>query len=248
VAQLRQLALSDLPDLMALSISVGWNQVEDDWRRLLMLEPEGCFGIEEGGRVCASATALTYGRELAWIGMVLTLPDSRGRGFATRLLKHCLEYCGTRGVKCIKLDATDLGRPVYEKLGFVEEYIVERWKGTLAAAEKQKFEHDPALDREAFGADRSALLASVGMCRPGRVASFVGPIVTRTSAEARERVVHCGLEGTVFWDLPHSNPAALELARSLGFAQARRLWRMRRGAPISERPEYVYALAGFEFG
>lgn len=233
---------------MALSISANWNQLEEDWERMLRLEPEGCFGIEEAGRVCASATAVTYGPELAWIGMVLTLPDSRGRGFATRLLKQCLEFCAARSVACVKLDATDLGRPVYEKLGFQEEYVVERWKGSLDPAEERRFEHDMELDRQAFGAERSALLASVGICRAGRVASYVGPIVTKTTAEARERVLHCGLSGPVFWDLSHANPAALQLAESLGFAPARRLWRMRRGAPIDENPEYVFALAGFEFG
>ena len=25
------------------------------------------------------------------------------------------------------------------------------------------------------------------------------------------------------------------------------IWRMRKGAPIEERPEFIYALAGFEY-
>lgn len=239
---------ADLADLMALSTAVGWNQVEADWRRMLELEPEGCFGVAAEGRVAASATVITYGRELAWIGMVLTLPEYRGRGFATQLMQKCLDYCDGKNVKTVKLDATDLGRPVYEKFGFVEEYVVERWKGTLEGGARRELAHDFELDRAAFGADRRALLERVGFSRAGRVASYAGPVVCRTTEEARERILHGGAAGLTFWDLPLVNAAAVRLAEELGFAPARRLWRMRRGAAIEERPEFVYALAGFEFG
>lgn len=233
---------------MALSTVVGWNQVEADWRRLLELEPAGCFGIEADGRVAASATVVTYGRELAWIGMVLTLPEYRGRGFATQLMQRCLDYCDAGRVRTVKLDATDLGRPVYEKLGFVEEYVVERWKGTLEGGQRRAFEHDYELDHLAFGADRRALLERVGFSRPGRVAAFAGPVVCRTAEQARERIEHGGAAGLTFWDLPLINPEAVRLAGEMGFAPARRLWRMRRGPAIEERPEFAYAMAGFEYG
>ncbi len=233
---------------MTLSTAVGWNQLEEDWLRILDLEPAGCYGVEEDGRIVASATAFTYGRELAWIGMVLTLPEYRGRGFARQMMESTIAYCDARGVATIKLDATDLGRPVYEKFGFVEEYVVERWKGTLPGAEKRDFTRDWALDRIAFGADRHKLLERTGFSRGGRLASYAGPVVCRTVEEAREQILHGGASGTVFWDLPLVNEPAVDLAKELGFAPVRRLWRMRRGAAIEEKPEFVFALAGFEFG
>jgi GNAT superfamily N-acetyltransferase len=241
----RPLTRDDLPDLLSLSLSANWNHLEADWRRLLDLAPGSCWGIEGDGHIVASATAISYGRALAWIGMVLTLPEWRGRGFASTLLRHLMDRLD---VATLKLDATGAGHPVYEKLGFVDEAVVERWVGTLAPAPARTFPLDLALDREAFGADRAALLKCLGLGRPGRVAGFVGPIVARTVDEARERVLACGAAGRVFWDVPLANPQAVELARGLGFQSTRRLWRMRKGAPITERPEYVYALAGFELG
>lgn len=245
MAVLRALTEADLPHLLDLSLSAHWNQLEQDWRNLLRLAPEGCFGIEEDGRVTACATGVTYANELAWIGMVLTLPDYRGRGHASKLMQHLLNVLD---VPCIKLDATDLGRPVYEKFGFVEEYVVERWKGQLPLAPAVQQAPDLALDREAFGAGRAALLEVLGTSRPGRVANYVGPLVCRTREEARSRVLSSGASGTVFWDIPLPNMQAVELATQLGFAPVRRLWRMRRGTPIQERPDLVYALAGFEWG
>lgn len=233
---------------MELSIAVNWNQLPADWERVLHLEPEGCFCMEEDGRVVATATAVTYGRDLAWIGMVLTLEAYRGRGFGGRLMGACLEYCERCGVGCVKLDATDMGRPLYERLGFVEESVVARWHGELPELPVRDFEPDLALDRLAFGADRSALLAVLGASRAGRVASYVGPMVARSYDDARQRVLHAGASGATYWDIPETNGQAPELARELGFKPVRKLWRMRKGTPIEERPEFIYALAGFEFG
>jgi len=242
------LSETHLPDLLRLSAAAGWNQTEDDWRRLLALEPRGCFGIEADGAIVASATVIAYGEALAWIGMVLTLPEYRGRGFATLLMRRCLEFCDARGIRTVKLDATEMGRPVYARLGFEDEYEVQRRSGTLPPAEPRRPEFDWELDRLAFGADRRRLLEKTGDARPGRVAAYIGPVAARTVAEAREIILHCGLSGPCFWDVPTANPAALELAESLGFQPVRRLVRMRRGPAIAERPEYVFALAGFEYG
>ncbi|MEJ7608085.1 MAG: hypothetical protein WKF37_17910 [Bryobacteraceae bacterium] len=71
---MRLLTKQDIRSMMALKNSAGWNQTEDDLRRVLRLQPDGCFGIEMEGRLAASASVVCYGSELAWIGMVLTLP------------------------------------------------------------------------------------------------------------------------------------------------------------------------------
>lgn len=245
---LRALTHRDVDTAMELSSAANWNQLPADWLRLLELEPGGCFCIDVDGRVVSTATVVTYHRRLAWIGMVLTSPGWRGRGFAARLMEACLDYCRLREVACVKLDATDMGRPLYAKLGFVEESLVERWRGELPLLPRRDFPADLELDALAFGADRQALLQRLGSSRPGRLAGFVGPIVARNYEDARERVLHSGISGPAFWDIPESNVVAWELAHELGFAPVRKLWRMRKGAPIEERPEFVYALAGFEFG
>ena len=90
----------------------GWNQTRNDWQRLLAHEPRGCFVAEWNGALAGTATTTCYGTDLAWIGMVLVHPDYRRRGIGTALLQQCLDYLSGRGVRCIKLDATPLGRPV----------------------------------------------------------------------------------------------------------------------------------------
>src|ERR1700722_11734730 len=116
-----------LPDLLDLSTGAGWNQTAADWLALMTDSPEGCIGIACDGRIVATTTLVTYEKRLAWIGMVLTHPNYCRRGFARKLVSRAVEMAHEREVRTIKLDATDLGRPLYLSLGFRDEQPVERW-------------------------------------------------------------------------------------------------------------------------
>ena len=119
--KLRLLHAADLAAVMELSRLAGWNQTIDDWQTLLRLDPLGCFGIEVDDRIVATTTLLCYGTRLAWIGMVLTMPDYRRLGFAQRLVQAALQRSAALKIASVKLDATPEGRPLYEKLGFQTE-------------------------------------------------------------------------------------------------------------------------------
>lgn len=269
---LRLLRPTDLADAMHLKESAGWNQTEDDWLRLMHVEPQGCFAVEVGNRVVATTTAICYGDDLAWIGMVLTLPEHRGRGYARQLMERALHDVEARGMAWIKLDATDLGAPLYRKLGFETECLIERWRrppGPLQVTNVNEYQTDLQLDHEAFGADRSRLLTSLAllgavavpgagfaMSRPGANAAYVGPCIARTAETAAEllraTVARRGAE-PLYWDLLPGNAAAVDLARHLGFTVVRRLERMVRPGvpgrlPLQTNASQVFAIAGFEYG
>lgn len=55
-----------------------------------------------------------------YIQNVFTLPDYRGRGYATELMNKIILDAKDRKVGRLLLSATDMGRPVYEKIGFEE--------------------------------------------------------------------------------------------------------------------------------
>ncbi len=59
----RLLTLADIPGAMLLNHAAGWNQTEADWRRVIELEPEGCFCIEREGRLVSTTTTSCYGRD-----------------------------------------------------------------------------------------------------------------------------------------------------------------------------------------
>jgi len=205
---IRLLFESDITAAMQLKQAAGWNQTEEDWRRLLALEPNGCFAAVKGGRLVGTTTTTTYGNELAWIGMVLVDPKERRQGIATRLMNVALNYLNGK-VATVKLDATAQGQPVYERLGFEVESVLERWSGTPNARNAKASNvldedgiHDVlALDRLAFATDRSKLLKKLiddacvppvllratdgtlsgyALARSGTNADYVGPVVAKT--------------------------------------------------------------------
>lgn len=260
---LRLLDTSDLPGLMRLSQSAGWNQTSHDWMRILQLAPGTSFGIEVDGHLAASSTLICYGDDLAWLGMVLTLPDYQRRGLARQLVERCLQEADSRTVR---LDASDQGRPLYLSVGFVDECAIERWALQKAPDIKPPklpdVRCDDALDAEVFGADRTALLrtmpsgailsdCSYARHREGREAAYFGPCVSTSIANTRT-LLECALSHyqgqPVYWDLfPHKQEVAA-LACEFGFEPLRHLTRMvRRGAPTLPDLRY-HAIAGFEFG
>jgi GNAT superfamily N-acetyltransferase len=257
---------------MRLKEAASWNQTEADWRALMQVAPETCFGLECDGFLAATTTAVIYERRLAWIGMVLTHPDYRRRGFGRRLMEHAIARLTALHVEWIKLDATDMGAPLYRELGFKEESPIERWIGPAGAVVKSAASETGewvSFDRAAFGADRSALLAQLArsgaawikgeayaMGRPGSKAAYFGPCVSRSTEAARELLtwfVSRHPDEPVYWDLLPTNKEAVLLARAFDFEPLRRLMRMvRRGepgaAPLERDDQLVFAIAGFEYG
>ena len=53
-----------------------------------------------------------------FIGDVYTEPTYRGKGVATKLNREALKWLSSRGIKSIRLLASDAARPMYERLGF----------------------------------------------------------------------------------------------------------------------------------
>ena len=269
MAQPRNLEINDLPAALELSTLAGWNQTADDWRLLLELAPSGCFGIEVDRRVVATATLLCYGERLGWIGMVLTHPEFRRRGFAKQLFEHVLAHADSIGVKTLKLDATDQGQPLYESYGFKNEQAIERWfrPGSIAKQESGTgvdVSELAELDSQAFGADRSKLLEKLSrrgrsctasrayaFSRAGRSFSYLGPCIA-VDADSAWQVLGTALSGPEaagwFWDLLPSNQNAASLAREMGFSRQRRLVRMFRGEELNQNDDLTYAIAGFELG
>ena len=54
----------------------------------------------------------------AFIMNMFTFPEYRKQGIGTELLKRTVEEAKNRGYKRITLNATDMGKPLYEKHGF----------------------------------------------------------------------------------------------------------------------------------
>lgn len=77
-----------------------------------------------------------HGRQ-AIVLNVYTDPAWRGRGVAELLMRQVMAWAGESGMHTLVLHASDAGRPLYERLGFVATNEM-RFIGALAAPENGK--------------------------------------------------------------------------------------------------------------
>jgi GNAT superfamily N-acetyltransferase len=202
---IRLLGADDLKRCVALSVDRGWAPERAKWS--LLLAACEVFGVDAPDGVgLAGAVVLTrWGAGYAAVGMMLVAARYGRRGLGRALMEHLLRAAGDDTT--VTLFATDLGRPLYEKLGFQPVRRSVAFTGRFRAApahDNSKKLAVPGVIRDAADADLAAILdldqAAFGADR--------GRILTRLPAFADRIVV-----------LEHGDPAARGVA---GYAAA---WR-----------------------
>jgi len=168
----RRLGPGDLRRCTALAVDREWSPEEAKWALLLAVSE--VFGVDApDGAGLAGAVVLTrWAADYAAVGMMLVAARYERRGLGRALLEHLLRAAGDDAT--VTLFATDMGRPLYEKLGFApvrrSVSFIGRFRPSPASDNSKKrgapvrpaTEGDLpailALDRAAFGADRGPVL------------------------------------------------------------------------------------------
>ena len=113
--------------------SVDMSEVErqskDYYEKALTDGSHTAYLVYDGDKF-VGAGAVTYFRvmptyhnpsgEKAYIMNMYTAPEYRRKGIAFKTLDLLVRDAKERNVKAISLEATDMGRPLYEKYGFVK--------------------------------------------------------------------------------------------------------------------------------
>lgn len=132
---------------------------------------------DRDGALLAAGAAVAYRRGgIGWIGLVATHERAARRGLATRLTRVLVDRLERAGCTAV-LDASPMGAPVYERLGFRDvgsthvlgtRGLAPRRDDRVRLATGADREAIAALDLLAFGADRGALLVQL-LALSGRV-------------------------------------------------------------------------------
>lgn len=148
---------------VALSRQENWPHRPQDWQMALRLS-SGVVALDDQGRVTGTILVTPYGADCAMINMVIVDRNVRGKGLGRRLMEQAFDLAGDRPLRLV---ATTDGMPLYQKLGFVPSGTIVQHQGKVAelaapegveAAGADDLPEIKALDREAYGADREALI------------------------------------------------------------------------------------------
>ncbi|MEZ5773628.1 MAG: GNAT family N-acetyltransferase [Hyphomicrobiaceae bacterium] len=147
-----------------LSQAAGWPHRSEDWMLGLSVS-EGVVALNEG-RVAGTGLCSRFG-EVATLNMIIVDKAMRGRGIGRLIMERLIDLAGERELRLV---ATRDGLPLYEKLGFRPEGLVLQHQGEVRApdaglavevAEGADIGDIAAMDREASGMERGALLARI---------------------------------------------------------------------------------------
>lgn len=151
---------------VALSRAENWPHRPEDWQMALQLS-QGAVALDESGHVVGTILVTPYGDDCAMINMVIVAKEMRGHGLGRKLMEKAFELADGRPLRLV---ATADGLPLYEKQGFVAcDTILQHQGNVIAMAGSAKVE--PAtnddlseikrLDRDAYGANRAALIDAI---------------------------------------------------------------------------------------
>ena len=124
------------------------------------------------GRVVGTGLGAVHG-EVGWLGVVFVVPELRRRGIGRAITETLCDGLKRVGCSSLVLVATDMGKPVYDRLGFQEQSQYHMFSGEplaempspppgtlLSQIRPVDIGAVADLDRRATGEDRLALIRS----------------------------------------------------------------------------------------
>jgi GNAT superfamily N-acetyltransferase len=214
-------------------------------------------------KILGCGIAIVHGN-ISWLGTIIVLPEYRGQGIGTEITSHLIQYCKDRGCITQLLSASEMGEPVYRKLGFKSsiEYIFYKRElmipiqniPNVREVRQEDEKNIKELDRKITGEERFTFLKryfSAGCVyypeEPNYITGVYLPkfgkgLILAENAEAGLALMkvrfNSGREKTAI--LPSTNTVAQEYLQSEGFQQYRRTPRMFLGNDVNWIPSMLY--------
>ena len=154
----------------------------ESWRNDLQLfcelQPDGIFLARQDNTPAGMVAAIIYS-SFAFVGLMGVRREFQNQGIGLTLMRHLLAWLDQQGVRQVLLDASPMGQPLYEKLGFMvcdEVYVMQHQtrKPTFQRSTEVQFispknwDLIDATDKQVFGADRGRLLQALVNIYPQR--------------------------------------------------------------------------------
>ncbi|WP_176083904.1 GNAT family N-acetyltransferase [Martelella sp. HB161492] len=278
MSEIRVLNAGEIRQLVSWAGEEGWNPGLGDAVPFQAADPSGFFGLFVDGQMVSGISAVAYDDAYGFIGLYITRPDMRGKGYGRRVWDHGMAYLGNR---TIGLDGVPEQQENYRRMGFVTDYGTARWSGVAkpgylaGASASRSFEPDDfdavlQLDGDCFMASRRdflrAWLAQAQSARvvakDGRLVGFgtarrcidgykVGPLFARSADIAFSLMggMTDDLSGSrIDIDCPLAQTRFVAGLESAGLSRGFETARMFRGAVPVIDGECVFGVSSLELG
>lgn len=220
------------------------------------------------GRMAGIGTGIVHG-DVAWLGHIIVHSNFRNRGLGGIITKALIENMQAKHCKTIYLIATELGEPVYKKLGFETEteYVFFRdltknidWNASPEVVPYNPLFKDQiaAIDRMVSSEDRmfhlERFLATGFVHVTGNLVNgfylpdFGDGLILATRLNAGLDLMKLRLAAKDNASFPIENVDALQFMHMNNFQEFRRAKRMRLGIERELNLKFVYNRIGGNVG
>lgn len=230
---------------------------EADFESIKLLQPEGwrditpniafyfqhpnqctLFVVEAWGKIIGCGAVIRHAQS-AWLGHIIVSPNHRGKGLGQTITKHLLQHASLFTGN-IRLIATRMGHPVYNRLGFVSDGAYRFFTAGQSPAyppvspnikryQPAHHQHLLALDEDTTGEQREWLLGPLLTDawvyeNNGQVQGFTLPalgegLTLATTAEAGIALMMITLKQNGRIALPEENLPAIEAVLNAGYQE-----------------------------
>ena len=260
--RIRQIEQSEIPQLQ--------NFPPEDWNLDLPRLFSFHFGypyfypaaVEVDHKIIGCGIAIVHGT-ISWLGTIIVLPEFRRRGIGKEITSHLIEYCKGKGCNTQLLIASEMGEPVYRKLGFTTSatYVVYKRESivpiqrisNVREVRQEDAKYIKELDREISGEERFTFLErflSTGwVYSPEKsdhitgvyLPDFGNGLIHAKNSEAGLALIKVRLNrGKTTAVVPSLNTIAREYLLSEGFQEYRTAPRMILGNDVQWYPTMLY--------
>ena len=240
--------------------------------------PSGQVLVATQGREVVGGAAVAGFGATGWIGALGVMATARRHGTGTALTEAASAWLREHGARTVLLYATEAGRPVYRRLGFVDDGEAHAWRDVAPPAggrgpegvrplERGDDAAVRALDAEATGEDRGPVFDALGpldrhagfaLERNGGLAGSalrspwgLGPSVIASNADAGLALLSALRRlrgGPLTVSVPDANAEASRALRAWGLRPINQATRMRLGPAPAYEPGRVFGMFNLFWG
>ena len=206
----------------------------------------------------------------AWLAHIIVNPDYRRQGVGRKITEWLVSDLERSDVQTISLIASDMGRPLYSKLGFREEIKYAYLRNGKEMSESLDVKSDVCpisdthenqimyIDRQATGEERTNLLKpflkdgfvyQIGKEIHGFFLPSLGEgLIVAQSDVAGTELLKLKCRNCNSITLPIITIAGINLLRNIGYSEFQQASRMVLGKNLDFKPQCIFSRIGGNFG
>lgn len=218
-------------------------------------------------KIVGVGSGISFGKT-AWLAHIIVNPEFRKKGIGTLIVNYLCNFLKENGVFTISLIATELGFPVYQKTGFIEqtEYIffdrVEVLKNHISKSinyfSSQDVEDIFFLDKKISGEDRSIIIKeklqnSFLYKKKNKILGYYLPdlgegLIIADDIEAGIELMKLRYMKLNKGALPIDNKDGIQFLKDNGFKETKRAKRMIFGEKLKWNPSKLFNRIAGNYG